>query len=489
MSKKVLCYSEFGAVGNGINDDFEAIIRTHEAANEGGNAVCASPDAVYYIGGGDKTVQIKTDTDWNTARFIIDDTKVENRSASVFRVGSMESPQQISGVKSLSKMQEKLEVELQFDSLVVAMDDTTMRYIREGANQDSGMPQTDIFIVRKNGEIDMATSPIWDYDNITSLTAYPIDSKTLNITGGHFTTIANNEASEYKYFNRNIAVQRSNVVIDGLTHVITDEPADHSAPYLGFFSITNCSNITIQNCKLSAHKIFSTIGSRGQSVSMGTYDILAEKAVNLLFKDCVQLNDITDTTTWGIFGSNFTKNITFDSVVFSRFDAHKGTTNPIIRNSEIGHMGLQLIGSGTCVIENTKVFGHQFINLRGDYGSTWEGEIIIRNCEFTPLRIGRDGPIIIRAHYSGQHDFGYQCYMPQKITIDGFIINDVNSAEDYQSARILSNLHPNYLDVAYVAKYPYKLIEEIEIRKLSTKSGKPWVLSDNMSLYKDVKVK
>ncbi len=32
---------------------------------------------------------------------------------------------------------------------------------------------------------------IWDFDQITDITAFPIDETTLTITGGRFTTIAN----------------------------------------------------------------------------------------------------------------------------------------------------------------------------------------------------------------------------------------------------------------------------------------------------------
>jgi len=488
MSDKILYYSEYGAAGDGISDDFDAIIRTHAAANDLGLPVHADPGATYYIGGGSKTAQIQTDTDWGTARFIIDDTKVEDRNSYIFHVTSKHSPIRIDEVKSLKKNQENININLEFDSLVTAIDDTTMRFIREGLNVDNGTQQTDVFIVNKKGEVDSQTAIIWDYTNITSLIAYPIDSETLTIQGGHFTTIANQEEPKYNYFSRNIAIQRSNVVINGLTHIITDEPEEHSAPYNGFIFIRECSNVKVQNCKMSAHKTYTTIGRANLPVSMGSYDILVNCAANILFKDCVQLNDITDNTKWGIFGSNFTKNITFDTVVFSRFDAHMGTTNPVIINSEIGYMGIKLIGSGTCLIENTKVIGNQFISLRDDYGSTWEGEIIIRNCELTPHKIRENNVIVLDARYSGMHDFGYACFMPRRIIIDGLVINDYQSSDDYEGPRILSPIHTNYLDDSFKEKYPYALPEEIEIKGFVVKSGKKWVLSDNMYLFRNVKV-
>jgi len=487
MFEKTLCYSQYGAVGDGINDDFEAIIRTHAAANESNLPVRADPNAVYYIGGGNMTAEIKTDTYWDTARFIVDDRGVENRKRHIFCVLSKFEPVQIEGISAFKKNQDKLNINLAHDSLVIALDNTTMRYIREGLNQDNGTEQTDVFIVRKDGRVDSNTAIIWDYDNVSSLMAYPIPAQSLVISGGHFTTIANNEAAVYNYFRRNISVQRSNVIVDGLTHVVTEEDPSQGAPYRGFISIYNCANVTVQNCNLSAHKIYTTIGAAGRPVRMGTYDISADTSVNLFFKNCRQMNDITDDTKWGVFASNFTKNITFDTVSFSRFDAHKGTVSPTIINSEIGHMGIKLIGGGMCHIENTKVYGSPFIDLRDDYGSTWEGEIVIKNCEFTPHKLHENGALILGASYTGLHDFGYTCYMPQKITIDGLVINDEHEyANYYQGPRILSSIHSNYANKLFEEKYPYILPKEVTIKNITVKSGKPWALSDNMELYKMV---
>ncbi len=74
---------------------------------------------------------------------------------------------------------------------------------------------------------------IWDFDQITAITARPIDEKVLTITGGRFITIANKDASKYNYYSRNIAIRRSNVIVDGLEHRVTGE-ADHGAPLHGF---------------------------------------------------------------------------------------------------------------------------------------------------------------------------------------------------------------------------------------------------------------
>jgi len=488
-SDKVIYYSQFGAVGDGVADDFDAIIKAHAAANETGAKVRADAGATYYIGKESKTALIQTDTDWGDAKFIIDDSKVgiESRNRNIFNVSSKLSSMQITTVKTLAKNQEKLELSLPVASFIVVTDNTTMRYIREGPNQNNGAAQTDVFVVDKAGHIDMKAPIIWDYKNITAMTAYPIDTETITIRGGHFTTIANQAESQYNYYARGIGIMRSNVVIDGVNHVITGE-LDHGAPYNGFFAISNCTEVTVQNCTLCGHKTYVTIGTANTPVSMGSYDITINRSTNVTVRKCDQYNDIHNSTFWGIFASNYSKNITFDHVTFSRFDAHMGVANATIRNSVLGHMSMNIIGCGTFLVENTKVYGSSFMNLRSDYGSTWEGEVVVRNCEYIPRNGAQSDAVLINGSYSGQHDFGYPCYMPEKITIDGLVIHDLNPPDNYTGPKIFATFNNAYTSEAFVEKYPYSITKEVEIKKLTVKSGKPYLISNNRFMFRNVRI-
>lgn len=486
----MIYYSEYGAVGDGAADDFDAIIKAHEAANETGAEVRADAGAVYYIGGaGDKTAQIQTDTDWSGAKFIIDDTKVPPRNRHIFNISSKLPPVQLAaGGLVISKNQAKLDLALPYNALISVTDNNTRRYIREGLNQNNGAAQTDIFIIDSGGNIDMNAPVIWDFDNISAMTAYPVDSAALTVKGGHFTTIANRAESKYTYYSRGISITRSNVILDGVYHAITGE-LEHGAPYAGFISVSRCANILVQNCMLSGHKTYTTIGSAGKPVTMGTYDVNVGNAVNITFKDCKQINDIHDTNLWGIFGSNYSKNLVFDGVTFSRFDAHEGVANAAIRNSVLGHMGVHLIGCGTFLLENTKAHGYCLINLRSDYGSTWEGEIIIRNCEFIPRNGVKSDAVLISGSYSGQHDFGYTCYMPRKITIDGLLIDDSNHTDGYNGPKIFADFNRLYTSADYKEKYPYVITEEITVRNLEVRSGKDYLISNNPFMFRNVNIK
>lgn len=413
-------YEQFGAKGDGETDDFAAIVATHEYANENGLAVLANETATYYISGKSKTAHIMTDTDWSTARFIIDDTNVENRNSWIFHIAPSQEPYTITGqtAPSLAMDADNIGTSLAEKSLVVLTDSNVKRYIRKGANQNSGSSQTDVLLVDENGSIDAATPLIWDFDAITAATVYPIDSETLTIKDGRFTTLANGAPSEYTYYTRGIQVRRSNTVIDGLYHDIENE-GKTGAPYSAFVSLSCCADVTVKNSTFTGHKKYATIGSAGTSVQMGTYDIGAATAINAKFINCNQTNDITDSDYWGIAGTNYCKNLVYDGCALSRFDAHQGVLNATVKNSVLGHHGIKIIGSGTALIENTTVLAQDFVDLRPDYGSTWNGDMIIRNCKFYPTGVSMH---IINADNSEDHDFGYTCYLPQRIEIDGLFV-------------------------------------------------------------------
>jgi hypothetical protein len=165
-----------------------------------------------------------------------------------------------------------------------------------------------------------------------------------------------------------------------------------------------------------------------------------------------------------------------------------GVANASIRNSTLGHMGINAIGSGTCIVENSTIYGRTLINLRSDYGSTWQGEVIIRNCTFVPAGGKPVSASLIGGTNSGQHDFGYTCYMPEKITIENLRIDDSNHPENYQGPAIFANFNPKMTDDSYVELFPYIKTREVVLRNVTTDSGKTLRLSDNPFMFREVKI-
>jgi hypothetical protein len=481
-------YSDFGARGDGKTDDMEAIAATHAFANQHGLPVKADEGATYYISGKNRTAVIMTNTDFGTSAFIIDDSSVENRNTNVFLVSSGLKPFNPEGISSLKRNQEKVGISFPGTCLVTVTNSNVKRYIRFGLNQNNGSSQTDIFMVDKDGNVDMNAPLIWDFDQITDITALPIDETTLTISGGRFTTIANSAESKYNYYSRGIAIRRSNVVVTGLEHRITGE-GDHGAPYGGFINIGECAYVTVKNTILTGHKTYQTIGAAGLPVSMGSYDLSLNRALNVSFVNCTQTNDINDAAYWGILGSNYCKNLVYDNCIFSRFDAHMGVANATIRNSTLGHQGINAIGSGTFTVENCTIYGRNLINLRSDYGSTWQGEFLIRNCIFVPGNGKSTNVSLIGGSYSGQHDFGYTCYMPERIIIENLQIDDSKNPADYKGPAIFADFNPEMTNDSYVEKYPYVRTREVILSKVTIASGRTLKISDNTYMFRGVKVK
>ena len=204
--------------------------------------------------------------------------------------------------------------------------------------------------------------------------------------------------------------------------------------------------------------------------------------------NCLQTNDINDRLYWGIMGSNYCKNLAYDHCIFSRFDAHMGVANASIRNSTLGHMGINAIGTGILTVENCSIRGRTLINLRSDYGSTWRGEFIIRNCNFVPSGGRTASASLIGGSNSGQHDFGYTCYMPERITIENLHIDDSSHPDGYQGPAIFANINPHMADESYKEKFPYVITREVILRNVSTASGKGLRVSDNLFMFKDVDI-
>ncbi len=418
--QQYLTYETFGAVGDGIRDDMPAIVRTHEEANRLGLPVKAKAGAHYYISAKAATAVITTDTDWTGVKFTIDDRGCEDLDSHVFSVPSAEKETPFS-LSALTRGTQTLENPCGRDAYVAVQNENHRDYIRLGRNQNNGFPRQDYLLLHADGSLSSAVS--FDFDEITLATARPVEEKTLTLTGGEFTTIANPAdctLTQYTATNRNIFITRSNVEVRGLKHYVEGE-GDTGTAYSGFVRIKDCARVRVRDCVFTGHYIYWCTGSAGQPVVMGSYDILCDCCVDVRLENCTQTTDITDGRYWGLFSSNFCRELSMEHCTFSRFDAHMGVSNCTLRNCTFGHQCINIIGNGSFLIENTHVYATRFIHLRDDYGCTFRGELTVRNCTWHPANEQRTFFFAINP---GRHDFGYTCYLPQKILIDDFTVEE-----------------------------------------------------------------
>ena len=496
-------YSDYGAKGDGKTNDMNAIVAAHRAANASGVEVRADPGATYYIGSRSESAIIQTNTDWTGASFILDDSQVDDSKRTIYAfkitsaLKSYSVLDQLNG-KTIAEGQTNLGLTLQGEerAVLILKDDTTRRYIREGVNQNSGFVQQEILVLDSASNVDEQTPVIWDWDNFSTATVYPVDETTLTVKGGSFTTIVNVEESRPRFYTTGIGIFRSNVVIDGVEHYVTDEGSE-SAPYYGFFNSENCAFVTIQNGIVTPHWTHTNNPTGNGIASQGTYDLCSTLAAHLTYKNLTQSIDIMNETYWGIMASKFCKNITLDGCTFSRFDAHEGVCNATIRNCELGHQGLNAIGFGTLTVENTTIHNTTFIQLRSDYGSTWKGDFVIKDCTWDPgngKTLTANTYSLIGGSHNAFHNYGYECYMPATITIDGLHIADEKNAFGYNGIYLLGNIIKAYTSEAYPNKVAqqgakmYHITEKLIVKNFTSDSGKDWKLSTNEYMYKDMEI-
>lgn len=508
-------YCDFGAVGDGETDDFAAILKTHIYANQCGQKVLAEENAEYYISPDSftKTIPIKTNVDFNGATFYIDDrgsNAYKYRSLTLFTTERDSSAVTYSGSNIESEfgnvsLRENdtsiswLVGHIDVQSLVRVVNSNKKDYIRYGANENSGADRTDVFLVNPDGTLSDGTAVVFNFDNITEITVWRADDASITIENGVFYNICNVTLSEtdykieYKGYSRGFKLQRSNVTVSNITHRMMGEPdldTDYdeaaalygsrreSYPYnKGFLYIDETNNLLVTDCSLTGRTMYfyESTSSNGDVsyVRSGSYDFVIEYSTNVTLRGVTQYNDkgtgLGDMRYYGIMASSFSKNIVLDKCELNRFDAHQGAWNVRITDSIMGHT-LNVIGGGELYLENvTRISGQSFINLRDDYGASFRGNIVMKNCTHrahptyfsyrgesldtsTSYSIG----YIIHSGYDsdsseyGTWNFGYTCYMPITVTL----------IENFTSYSKATYLYEDISDAAFT-DYGYVLTEKL----------------------------
>ena len=148
----------------------------------------------------------------------------------------------------------------------------------------------------------------------------------------------------------------------------------------------------------------------------------------------------------------------------------------------------------TADIEADKLIRIRPNRCRRDYGSTWEGEIEIRNCRWIPACGDETTPHLVNVSNDGIHDFGYPCFMPEQITIDGLQVEDSNTPDGYEGMYFFTDpdgFSNGVDDIEGIEErpYPYEPTRQVNVRGLTTASGKAPRVSPNAVLCKQVTVK
>ena len=492
--KTVARYADFGAIGDGVANDFAAIKATHDYANEHGLPVEGEAGKTYRLGdNGSEFVEIKTDTLWVGCAFILDDTEIAHdmpaRQTPLFKVTSDKKHVKIDGVSSLKIGDTNIGVKIGYPALVHVVNDEQRRYFRSGLNADKGDAQREVLLVDADGNIDPSTPVSWDYEKVTECTVIPIDDEPVDINGGHFIRWANQAPNEYYYYQRGIVINRSNVTVRNFDHKMIKEGATRS-PYAGFIMASLANNITLENGIVRAHTHYYRQDPGGKNL-LGSYEMQFYACNKVTMKNLYQPNMYEDDGVTihfkGEMGSNYCRNFLVDGCHLSSFDSHKASGNITIVNSEIEH--INCIGCGHVHIENTIIqMGPkpEIMTLRGDYGCIWRGTAYIKNVTLSSPKENQNFAIMAGYGSWENWDFGYKTCMPHTVTLC-----DVRT----------SGGRPLYIFDRYIEKYgdvncdvlpdgtknlnPYEPVKRVIIE--SNKYNIPIIVNDT-PLFRDVEI-
>ena len=334
----VLTYEMFGAKGDGKTNDYEAIYRTHVAANEGGQSVRATAGKTYYIespvvDGKARSIPVMTNTDWQNAKFIIDDRKISPANATtkswniaLFDIKQNEEPVTISNqtaegkayldkilAAGLNPNTTKIDLgdDFRCDVMLMTANSTHKVYRRRGYGAYAGVTMEEVVILDKDGNVRSDTSIMYNYIDLTGLEIIKLgEVEPITVQNGEFTTMVSEfncifirddgRRDDYSpYISRGLHITRSYTTVKNVKHYVEGEKQwkDYvnkndlsiefvGSTYRGFYITQRCNDVTIEDCILTGRRCYR----RPHGGTGGTYDLSAFLTNNLIFKNCVQSN-------------------------------------------------------------------------------------------------------------------------------------------------------------------------------------------------------
>jgi len=375
--------------GLGVENAFSALKYAHEIANAKGYDVYGESGKVYYVSstldasGNSDTIAIKTNTYWQGANFVIDDTEISptknsklagshvftlatNSKKTIYKytldeesgeykitynVGSTTyvakaAPEAIALKNGFDKDNvKKLDLGLGKPAIICVNNRNNKQFIRYTCSTATAIPESsashqyDYILVDADGNIDPNTPFMFDYDEVTSFDVYPLVDTAVTVDGQGctMTTLATNVATEGN-LTRNFYVTRSNSTVKNINHAVYNELTGNIGhTYTGFFCSGAAANVEFNGCVAQSRAYFGA----------GTYDITLYNTLNVRLVNFTQSNFYeadgkTPNTKncWFIMSSNGCKNVIYDGCMLTRFDAHEGVCNVTIKNSTIASIRL-----------------------------------------------------------------------------------------------------------------------------------------------------
>lgn len=384
------------------NDDSVQINEAFQFANEH-NLKIVNLQGEYVIRDV-RNIQVLQSVDFGDSVFHVDESTVTGYNY-IFRIESKHEFKEVPTVirnqmKNLKQKQTNIEALIDLeDSTMLIEDNTSIVGKREG---DNGTPKRDLFYIGQGGEIDGELA--WDYTSLTSALYKKTDETYLTFEGGVFKYSGNLQGTSSGYQRTGIYINRDRVIIrnQNLTYEVKDYSNVTGARMFGFYELLECYDIVFENVHFKSRlDQDSNYGFTGRLVT-------SMKMINV--------KNISGGDYAPVFGTNEMKDIYIENCVLSRLDVHFNAWNVTLINSSLGTFNLT--GGGVLYVDNVIVNHRLFLNLRSDYGGTWNGDIIIKNSKSIVGETGK--PYVVFSYNDDGIDYGQDIAYGKKIIVDNF---------------------------------------------------------------------
>jgi len=414
-------YRMFGAIGDGENNDGAQIRLAHEYARAHRLPVVNLAGEFWMKE--THNIPIQTNVHWGNTIFHIDE-RFNLPGQPRFVVLNDEPSQTIELDEDLkAALLAKIRTGTQIipelapwaNHMIVVQDTGDRIGIRAGYENHRGWAREDIFYVEEEGRIVGDIS--WAFNDLTSVTAIPCNDTYLIIEGGGFRMSGHTpDSGEARYHHNGFLIRRSRTLIRDQWMGLEKGRSDESmVPRVGFYTLSQVYDVTLENIRLIPWE--KDRRDRDQVVPHGTYGIGGSRLLNCTFRN---LTADAGPVSWGVFGTNLTKNLRIENSRLNRVDVHFHCHNLTIKDSTIGLKGITVTGAGDLFIDNTIRHGNTFINFRRDYGSRWDGRIRLRGCTLMPS--GNSAVSVLR-YEMADFDYQYPIGFGRDIVIEDLLID------------------------------------------------------------------
>lgn len=313
-------------------------------------------------------------------------------------------------------------------------------------------------------------------DSFTAKSARSMDCSVFSYFKNAIFKIRDNFTGNQSEGYRNIGFEFTENANLNVENILLEDPNIENYR-LSIFRVNNGYNIQILNCNITNTRNNQALINNDKSA----YSITGSKIIKWHMSNLCIGN--LEGSAWGATGCNYITDWVIDNSSLSRIDVHHRLNNLYVNNSIIGKHGLSYTGFGKIIISNSEFRGQTLLKARDDYGSYFDGNIIIKDCSWKTFSTNA-----LFVMYVGIHNFDFRQASKRtnfigakELDIDGLrIIGEHNK----KIILVRSYYNDEGKDYAII---PQRIYPKQSFSNIS--SDEPCMLLVDISYYQDVMYK